>query len=488
MTKSLPVKDLHQELKNKTTTDGWDILVSYSEKQLNQFLKKSWGASNRFTNVPLKQPLGHGKHAYTQLYNIKFHAPDLNFDTAAGFVYLTMPISGTSRASDDKPEDAIKIPEGHYSFKVRCQIKGMKGDGSNSQTSGSIFHFDDNAKSSYYITFNFDTQNSNWQCLAKDKSDEAMTNELYQLVTEAQKWFAAHDKLQWIDYSIAEVSNSSQSSNSSGSNLLTPSSFVFSCQPGVLNVFIHTMGGTKGLGNNPPQFGFEHVQHVTPVPREYHATIIISRQLFLQAYLLENIKKLCPSLSKTKPVQSMTVNNGLKLELRYDKNKVIKCKDFRSHAFDQIFEKLNVDMDKHPLVLTVEDDADDLTPKASWKWDLSGQVTYTYYPHVGRAPIPMEYHVNVNATIKNHKTDFAQISGNTINTSVRFGTDNQPTVSSDHENITGLINFQLDTFDLHMPQLNFFRTQNIFAPGKQMINVKKLMLPYDLVMVGDIAV
>lgn len=135
-TKSLPIKDLHSELKTKTTTDGWDVLVSYSEKQLNQFLKKTWGASDRFNNVHLELKLGHGKHAYTQVYDLKFHAPDLEFDTTHGYAYLTMPLSGSSRATDDDPKDAITIEQGHYSFKVRVQIVTVKGDGSDKKVCG----------------------------------------------------------------------------------------------------------------------------------------------------------------------------------------------------------------------------------------------------------------------------------------------------------------------------------------------------------------
>lgn len=142
-------------------------------------------------------------------------------------------------------------------------------------------NFDDSTQSSYYVIFHFDTQNSIWQCLANDNSDEALKNETDQLVTEAKNWFAAHDNLQWIKYSMAEVSNKSENPGNASDNLLTPSSFVFSCQPGVLNVFIHTKGGTKGEGNSTPQFGLEHDKHLTPVPTEYSASIIISRQLFL---------------------------------------------------------------------------------------------------------------------------------------------------------------------------------------------------------------
>lgn len=100
---------------------------------------------------------------------------------------------------------------------------------------------------------------------------------------------------------MAEVFNHSQSPDNASDNLLTPSSFVFWCQPGVLNIFVHSKGGNTGLGNNPPQFALQHERHVASVPTEHHASIIISRQLFLETYLVENIKKLRSSLSTTNP-------------------------------------------------------------------------------------------------------------------------------------------------------------------------------------------
>lgn len=38
-----------------------------------------------------------------------------------------------------------------------------------------------------------------------------------------------------------------------------------------------------------------------------------------------------------------------------------------------------MNINSHPLVITVEDDENDLSPKASWKWDLSGRVNYYVY-------------------------------------------------------------------------------------------------------------
>lgn len=38
----------------------------------------------------------------------------------------------------------------------------------------------------------------------------------------------------------------------------------------------------------------------------------------------------------------------------------------------------------------------------------------------------------------------------------------------------------------HLPQLDFFRTQNVFAPGKTAIEATRTIAPYDFVVLGDI--
>lgn len=42
-------------------------------------------------------------------------------------------------------------------------------------------------------------------------------------------------------------------------------------------------------------------------------------------------------------------------------------------------------------------------------------------------------------------------------------------------------------FDLKLPDLDYFRATNIFAPGRHMIDAKSVMFPYDLVILGDVA-
>lgn len=62
--------------------------------------------------------------------------------------------------------------------------------------------------------------------------------------------------------------------------------------------------------------------------------------------------------------------------------------------------------------------------------------------------------------------------------------DQPPTKSNiDISPIKAEIN--LPTFTVDLPELNFFSTQNIFAPGERFIQVSDLMFPSDLVLCGN---
>lgn len=48
------------------------------------------------------------------------------------------------------------------------------------------------------------------------------------------------------------------------------------------------------------------------------------------------------------------------------------------------------------------------------------------------------------------------------------------------------VDITLNKFHFDLPELNFFRTSNIFSPGKRLMNITDIMLPYDLVLLGQI--
>lgn len=48
----------------------------------------------------------------------------------------------------------------------------------------------------------------------------------------------------------------------------------------------------------------------------------------------------------------------------------------------------------------------------------------------------------------------------------------------------GSVKFKI--FDMALPDINFFRTQNILAPGEQFITPKNTMCPCDLFILGSV--
>lgn len=70
---------------------------------------------------------------------------------------------------------------------------------------------------------------------------------------------------------------------------------------------------------------------------------------------------------------------------------------------------------------------------------------------------------------------------------MEFGDSNQPKVDIPWRGSMPLhVDITLNKFHFDLPELNFFRTSNIFSPGKRLMNITDIMLPYDLVLLGQI--
>lgn len=200
-----------------------------------------------------------------------------------------------------------------------------------------------------------------------------MGNALDQTVDELKRQFSSLKNVEYIDYSIAEISNTA---SSKASDLLTPQSFVFSSQPGVLNIFIKTKGSGRDEGSANPRFDLEYKYSYTPIPQGYGASIIIARQLFQDKYLIPNIKKRCPHLSADNPVKAKTVDKGITLELRYEKKYTIKGYFAGTGYTDYHFKDTDIDFDENPLLLEIGDEGENFSPQYNWNWHHDGVVKY----------------------------------------------------------------------------------------------------------------
>lgn len=72
-----------------------------------------------------------------------------------------------------------------------------------------------------------------------------------------------------------------------------------------------------------------------------------------------------------------------------------------------------------------------------------------------------------------------------IHWDIKFTKDDQPDGTKGDQNV--VINTTLYEFDLKLPELDYFRTTNLFAPGKHMIDASEMMFPFDFVILGKVA-
>ncbi|RIE03626.1 hypothetical protein [Cohnella faecalis] len=125
MTTNYPeLSDLVNLMEGRPSTNGWDVVCSYSVHQLNAFLKSQYEAGKLAREVVLtterEDPITEMK--YTVRYDIQFASPVLSFIAGrSGFATLTMPINEGSFARiimADVEKRTIPIPGGRYSVQA----------------------------------------------------------------------------------------------------------------------------------------------------------------------------------------------------------------------------------------------------------------------------------------------------------------------------------------------------------------------------------
>lgn len=142
---TLPTKqELAAAMSGCKTTDGWDVLVSYSEGPLNTLLKEKWGkhmTASYVFSVPYDDmddgdddPHLVKKHTH---FDLKLSEPRLQFDSAIGdgFAILTMELDGHFYTVRDgeKPKRTHEIPHDTYQLEFSVPINVVKADETNSK-------------------------------------------------------------------------------------------------------------------------------------------------------------------------------------------------------------------------------------------------------------------------------------------------------------------------------------------------------------------
>ncbi|BCS02075.1 uncharacterized protein AKAW2_60339S [Aspergillus luchuensis] len=489
--------DFHQSLVNynQTTTDGWDVIVSYSEEKLNALLKKYWSQRFDQAQISFQHKSGTSANYFVYTWNLTLDNPTLSFKSLAtthgdvAVSAISWKISGTMNTvlyskgteTDLGDEDVGKDQETY--LEVVTPVFAMDGestDTSQAKASDSTFQFSDNTESSYNIILHFQSvQDSDWSVKTPDSSDP-----LNDSLTEMVNALNNNEEISSFTFTLGTVTNTKDQT----SDFLQPQEFRFNATEGVLSIFIKVKGGSGKGTAETPQFQLTHEKGIAAIPEGYEASIILSQTLIRDDYLLKQIGEACKDQLQSSG--GVTVDQAYPnptLLLRFKSEKVWEG-DSTSHGGWPVNGKgeITVDWDKYPLMLSIFDDGTPLTSHYKWVWDNAlVELSYTTSNPIHGDP-GGPYTATTTGSIKANSMPIATVSGDTLKFDIQFTSDNQPNASFSNvgpADMSGSVEFP--TFNLELPDLNFFQTQNVLAPGEHFIKAEDTMCPCDLFVLGS---
>ncbi|TWU71795.1 hypothetical protein ED733_000106 [Metarhizium rileyi] len=464
MTSQATPEQLHDAMTGLETTDHWDVLVSYSEDQLNQFLKRTWGGLHKVAKPTFTVSTTHGKRTFTDVYDLVLEDPMIQFiqNDAGPWATLTLSVSGTQRPKDSNdPGDVLFIPKGLYKFQVNVPLSSVSGKGTDHPVAadGKTIHFDDQTEALYHVTFHFKNEATVWQVVRND-SQKAVNN-----VEQA------------LNGSVDDLKRSPMSC-----------SFSLASQPGVLNVFIATKGGGRGEGSKTRQFGIKPGVHYTPVPTGYGASIVISRHIIVKKFLIPAITRASKDLRRVAVTERPTNKSGVTLQVVYPPQYLFewvinKVKDPLGNDTIALAKQDTLKTDAKPLLLEIADNPKTLVPEYGWSWSGTGSIGYDVWFIITRLPRTSTFDLSIKTK---EPRSFLSIQNDRIAATMTFdaeGTEKRTGKDGDDTLKVGLL---FPSFELCLDELDYFRTTNVFFPGRHMIDSKRAMFPGDLVILGDI--
>jgi hypothetical protein len=164
------------------------------------------------------------------------------------------------------------------------------------------------------------------------------------------------------------------------SDTLTPTRFHLASQDGVLSVFINTKSNNMDTGKSNCQFQPKSGSDCTPIPKDYDASIIISREWFVNQYLIPGIEASGKKshLTEVKDSGLGQEQQGLKLALKYDQQQVVSG-SFPSTRSNLAYGSTDIDFDEHPVHLVISSDKELNCAQYQWEWKQDGTVHYQVY-------------------------------------------------------------------------------------------------------------
>ncbi|GIC84194.1 uncharacterized protein Aud_000008 [Aspergillus udagawae] len=505
--------DFHKALidTNKSTTDKWDVVVSYSQDKLQPLLTKYWSEVIGDTSVTVVHSTGHSSYDRATTYKLNLGPPQFEFDKkivdggSISMARITWPFTGTAHTKlntgVDVGEKTLTAEDG-FSTTVTTPIHAISsGDDDKQakfhpshnvpveytnilQTSNHMIEFTDGTTSSYHVILQFaSAEDTTWKVNVKNTSSDS-AEDLQDSAADIGLELNNQEKVKGFQFTLGEVKNTPNPAD----YVLTPQAFKFSADKGILSIFIHVKGGDGKGAKEAPQFQLTHDSLIAPMPDGYDASIIISRRLIRDKYMIPQIQDKCKDfLRETDGVLARDGPLSPTVGLKF-KNERVWSGFTTGPSIVVVTEGyVTVDWDKYPLILELFDDKSTLQSHYKWTWD-NAQVTLHYRYATPRSGWLDWRTTSIQGSMSMNSSPVATVKNkDELEFKISFTDSNQPDASFNDigpDKLGGSVQFK--TFTMGLPDINFFRTQNILAPGQQFITAKDTMCPCDLFILGSV--
>lgn len=503
MKSEVGLKTLISSMNGLPSTNNWDIVTSYSEKQLNTFLKNQYNAGKLAKKVELSttrvSPLLGTQFSID--YSIYFESPKLSFiEGRSGFARLEMPIGKQSQYTitpkgDEHPTRKKEIPADTYSLKAIVPLAAIHGSTGQISELGDVVTFSSGNPEASHVIIHFNNQKgTSFSIDPAPKLGDKDILEIYFLPV-IKEYFQTH--IHAIDYALAGVNNEIPAK---GDTVFTPKSFVFAAMgssgssgPGVLSLYIQTEQSGNPPGNPVPSFQPGGTA-ISPVPEKYTASIILSNVLIKNSFLKPQIEASGFSVNFVD-----TTKEAIKASLTKNTSVIVGESNGEIIDSSYYYDGLNLSMESNPVTLEINNSQ--ITSKwsgmakSSWgnrtfietkSGGQNGTVNLSISMTKGPIVITVDNdgitipdftfkRSDFNVTPKAESCDFLQTAQGCVEIIPPFYTTD--------------LNLQIPSIKLKLHGFNYFRETNLLAPGKELIDISSdagLATPYDFLIVGHV--
>lgn len=484
------LENLLTSMSAQDSTNGWDIVCSYSIDVLNEILATSHenGTLVHAVQFTVQGTLIDGS-SYTADFDIALGAPVMQFlADQSGECQLTMPLTGTYSINGGTVQS---LPAG-YSLIANVPLGAMYGDGEIA-TVGNVVSFTEGQQAQAHIVLHFKNGTSSGTFFIIQPQPPDQFTELFTIILpNLQNYFQSN--VNEIDYALTALSNIAVTA-SSDTVTIVPKSFVFASNEGVLSLYIVTENSGNGQGNLRPSFQPGGTETI-PIPEGYTSSLIFSKSFLEKVYFTASAagSQILSFLVLSSPVGlSLAVTANI-AELNINPSYVAEGTQF-------LCDDIIIDYTVNPFLISFAGS------QASIAWGYEKTVNWQYTFSMpgqrdsttenGESLVKISLPGSLPGDTQNKLTSNLVLQENdiTLNFQLSAGdytidtTSNNSIVSFGHivsEKVTSYLDNNIPSIAFHFGGINYFAATNLLFPDRQTFNSAGVYVPRDLLLVGNI--